>query len=388
MDCLLPVPACAPMNEKVVPVVEAVLPSHIVGVDVGKTEIEWAIGPRELPRNDRGSANVQPTVSVKNRERNLKSFLKGLPTGSTLIVESTGRYHRLVCDLAVAQGLTVFVVDPFRVNAYRKHDNQRAKTDACDARLLVRFGRDKYQELRPYWPLSDETSTLMTLVRLRSGYVTHRAAIRQATQEMIPQEQGKRQQGKKEPEPTPVGRNVNHFLAAVRTKADELDAAYTVAIEACEEQILAVIKSAPALQDAYDRISAVPGLGLVATSSLMCALMRGEFRTVEAFIAYIGLDPVAKDSGQSHGKRRLSKKGDPQLRKSVYMGANSLVRNELWKDWIAKQKAKGLTHTAVICILARRLATIAWCLFKRGAVFDPKRVFAAPKQLAVLKPCI
>lgn len=46
------------------------------------------------------------------------------------------------------------------------------------------------------------------------------------------------------------------------------------------------------------------------------------FANSDALVAYSGLDPRAHDSGRSRGRRRLSKRGEPALRRQI-VGADS-----------------------------------------------------------------
>lgn len=341
------------------------LPQFIVGIDVAKSNVVASTGPMILTGRSAVSSLLK-TETIVNRERNLRSFLKKLPAGSVLIVESTGNYHRAICQLAYNLKIPVFMVDPFRVNAYRKADSQRAKTDPCDARLLVRFGREKYHELRPYMPLTPEVFTLQTLLRLRGQMVRQRTAMVLSFQAMFAED------------------CLCPYLKEPMLMAQESSKALIAAFNSYEDVLLKQIRSlvtkSASLRASYDRLREIPGVGEISAASLLCALEKGDFRSAESFVAYLGLDPVARDSGQEKGRRRMSKKGDPQVRSVLYMGATACSRLPLWRDVIEGYKARGLKHPQIACIIARRIATIAWCLVKKGQEFNPKRVFAQLHQ--------
>ena len=72
-----------------------------IGADVAKDEItvacsESTFAPRVLP----------------NRRPDLVAWLKLLPKGTRIALESTGSYHELLANLAHARGLEVFMVNP------------------------------------------------------------------------------------------------------------------------------------------------------------------------------------------------------------------------------------------------------------------------------------
>ena len=334
----------------------------IVGIDVAKAKIDVARGPLQVSLDKGQQKPSQGVKTIVNRRRNLIDFLEALPAGCALIVESTGKHHLLVCELAFERQIPVFVVNPFRVSAYRKHDGQRAKTDVCDALLLVRFGREKLHELRRFVPLTPEIQRLQLLVRNRSLAVKFQTATKLGLAEIL------------------HSSAADGPLAAIHAQAKEMCRQISKTIQLLEEQIKALLEASSTLNPMFQKLLEIPGVGLVTASSVLCALQRGEFQTAESFIAYLGLDPVARDSGQSQGRRRLSKKGDPQVRSVLFMSATACTRCRAWKAWIDRYKARGLKHPQVACIVARRIATIAWCLIKKNVDFSMDRMFSPPGQ--------
>ncbi|GJL55872.1 MAG: hypothetical protein NPIRA02_30040 [Nitrospirales bacterium] len=55
------------------------------------------------------------------------------------------------------------------------------------------------------------------------------------------------------------------------------------------------------------------------------------FRNADAVVAFTGLGPRAKDSGQKSGCRRLSKRGPAELRRLLLNAAMSAVKPKVWK---------------------------------------------------------
>ena len=78
-----------------------------VGCDCSKDEVVIV-----RDREDR-------VVVVRNRGRELRQWLRGLPGPVDLAVESTGRYHLVLANLAHRLGHTVYVLDPRRVRGMR-----------------------------------------------------------------------------------------------------------------------------------------------------------------------------------------------------------------------------------------------------------------------------
>jgi hypothetical protein len=53
--------------------------------------------------------------------------------------------------------------------------------------------------------------------------------------------------------------------------------------------------------------------------------------------------------------------------------ASSRAHSKLFKPLYARLRARGLSSTAAIVILARKLARIAFSLYRSGATFDPAK---------------
>ena len=98
-----------------------------VGVDVAKDTVVVASADHRWP--------VQ---QVQNQRRALRAWLKTLPAGSRIGLESTGSYHELLADLAHASGHIVYLLNPMETRHYAKALGARAKTDRVDATLLAR----------------------------------------------------------------------------------------------------------------------------------------------------------------------------------------------------------------------------------------------------------
>ncbi|MFZ6747313.1 IS110 family transposase, partial [Undibacterium sp. JH2W] len=77
-----------------------------------------------------------PVRAVANELAALKKFLKQLPPGSSIAMEATGAYHRVLADLAFQMGLHVYVLNPKDTRHYAKGVGARAKTDNVDAMLI------------------------------------------------------------------------------------------------------------------------------------------------------------------------------------------------------------------------------------------------------------
>ena len=98
------------------------------------------------------------------------------------------------------------------------------------------------------------------------------------------------------------------------------------------------------------------------------------FSRVDAFIAHTGLDPRPRESGDTHGRRWISKRGPAALRAVMHMCAMSASRTATWRPYYERQLAKGLSGTAALVVLARKMARTAYGICRNHRAFDPRYV--------------
>lgn len=126
---------------------------------------------------------------------------------------------------------------------------------------------------------------------------------------------------------------------------------------------------------------AIPGIGEVTAPALAACLVEKQFTHPDQFVAYIGLDIRVSQSGRRRGQFGLSKHGDAELRRLLYlaaMAAANATRDTTFANRYAREQAKGLAKTAALNAVARKLAKVAWSLVTHGTQYDPRRVDSQP----------
>ena len=78
-----------------------------------------------------------------------------------------------------------------------------------------------------------------------------------------------------------------------------------------------------------------------------------------------------RDSGKQRGRRKLTKKGDPEVRRLLHNAAMAASRQPAWNATYQRYRARGLKTTQALVILARKLARIAFSLMKNRAEYRP-----------------
>jgi len=309
-----------------------------IGADVAKDEIVVAC-----------SEGSFPVRTLANQRTALRAFLKGLPVGSRLGMESTGTHHELLANAAHQLGFIVFVLNPKDVRHYAKAVGQRGKTDRVDAELIARMIAHEHPKLHAWVPPTPEQREMARLLKRRAKLSSLRQALGMSL------------------------KGVPGFAADLKA----LRARFDQVIAHLDERLKALLEASPERQQQAMHLRTIYGVGPVLGAALVNTLERVPLKSADAFVAFTGLDPRPDDSGQHRGKRRLSKRGPAELRRLLYVAAMSAKKTQAWKPLFEHYRAKGLSSTAALVILARRIARTAWSMYTYKTDFDPARLTKA-----------
>jgi transposase len=170
-------------------------------------------------------------------------------------------------------------------------------------------------------------------------------------------------------------------LAELPYAAEPLQAAVQALAEQQERLDEQIAQAAKVLAPApLKRLLEVVGIGKVTATAVVARREGRTFAHADQWVAYLGLDISIVHSGKRKGQRGLTKQGDAELRRLFYLCASSAVRSDKgpFKAQYEKELARGRKKTAALCIIARKLAKVAWAIMERGAKWDPERVYAPP----------
>jgi len=264
-------------------------------------------------------------------------------------LEATGRYGEALATTLADAGLRVSVVNPVQIHAFGKAELSRTKTDKGDAKLIARFCA--LHQPPPWQPAPPAIRELQALVR--------RLDDLQAMQQM----ERNRQDGA-DPE---VADSIAKVLALLDAQIADLRA-----------RIRRHIDQNPDLRQRRDLLDSIPGIG-EATIPVLLALLGdvARFDSARAVAAFAGLSPAERQSGRWKGHTRLSKTGEPLLRKALYMPALVAWRhNPLIRTFCERLKAQGKNGKLVAAAAMRKLLVLAYGVLKSGRPFDPNYTLA------------
>lgn len=305
-----------------------------VGVDVAKAELVVAVHGQTGAR------------TIPNEAQAVSAWLRELPDGACVAMESTGRYHPLLASLAHAAGLQVFVLNARDVHFYAKALGARAKTDRVDAHVIARYVAEQHTRLHRWVAPCPALQQVRSLLGQRWAVVSKRTALRQSLQGCD---------------------------GAITPEVQALEAGFAALLKAIDARIVALLEQDARVRERQRLLQSIVGVGPQSSALLASLLARVKFVSADALVAYSGLDPRACDSGSSRGRRRLSKRGQPALRQQMYMAAMSACHTSTFKSTYEALRARGLKTTEALVVLARKLLRIAFAVWRSGKPFDPRR---------------
>jgi transposase len=318
----------------------------MLGIDVSKDTLVCAL-------YNRTSQKFDWEQCVAHSPAGVHQLLQRTPAEVPWVLEPTGRYSLSVAQAARQAGRQVLLAPPRKAKAYLNSLQSRAKTDRLDSRGLALFAasRSATHPLTPYPLKTPAVEQLDQLLTARRGIVDALSSLRQQLAEL-----------------PHAAAPLRQALAALEQQRDALDAQIAAAA--------AVPEAFPEVQE----LQAVPGIGPVTSAAIVSRLRAKQFTHPDQFVAYIGLDVVVVQSGKRAGQRGLSKQGDAELRRLLYMCARATLtaKGSPFRAQYERELAKGLSKTAALNAVARKLARLCWSLVKHGAKYDPARVYQQP----------
>lgn len=140
-----------------------------------------------------------------------------------------------------------------------------------------------------------------------------------------------------------------------------------------EARIVAEAKADPRA----GRLMAVPGIGPMTAHALLAAVPDPRaFRSGRAFAAWLGLTPRIHASGRRRRTGRITRMGDPGVRRLLVLGASARLRHARTKPDKAGPWLRGMLARRPVKVVAvaqaARTARIVWAMMARDEPYRPR----------------
>jgi len=319
------------------------MPQTIIGVDIAKQKFDVA----------RLCENKYRHKKFDNNAQGFAAFLDWLTNFGDLqpwvCMEATGAYSIPLAEFLAERGYPVSVVNPAKIHAYAKSELSRAKTDKADAKLIARYCLSMQPNL--WTPPPRAIRELQALLRRSEHLLEMQQMERNRLDTADPA-----------------------IVDSLQTVLDTLEKG----LDETRKRLKNLIDNDPDLRQRRHLLESIPGLGPAAAAYLLTALSpHYGFSSAKQAVAYAGLAPAIQESGRWVGKTRLSKTGDPALRKALYMPALvAWQHNPIIRAFCQRLKENGKNGKAIAGAAMRKLIHIAFAILQSGKPFDPKLTLA------------
>ena len=309
-----------------------------LGIDISKKSFDVAL-------------IIENTVKTKKFNNNKTGFTKlfeWLNNKQIILIqacmEATGIYGKNLADFLYERKIIISVVNPARIKGFSQSELARSKNDILDAKLIARFC--KLIRPEPWQPEPEHTKILQQWVRrLDDLIIMHR-----------------QEENRLEAAENCIKQNIESHIKSLEEQIKE-----------AREVIKKHIDNHPDLKGKKELLLSIPAIGDSTVAQVLAFIGDvNKFNKAKEVAAFVGLNPKQRQSGSSvNGRTRLSKTGNAELRKALYMPAVVAMRyNPIIKNFCERLTKSGKHKMCIIGAIMRKLVHIIYGVLKSGKKFD------------------
>ena len=312
----------------------------IVGIDISKLKFDVTF------LFDNGKERHKTFTNNPDGFKNLKTWFHDLKAKDIHVcLEATGSYSEKVSLFLHQEKYKVSVINPTRIKAYARSEGLRTKTDKIDSGVIARFCKS---HCPPAWmPPSCEERHLKDLYRYLQNLLEDKTRLSNRLENLDKKKAS--------------CKIWNELLESVEKKIKDV-----------ENQIETLLVADKTLKFQVDLLKTIPGVSQKTAVAILAELPNvQDFETAKQMAAFAGLTPCIRQSGTSlRGKGTLSKVGNAQVRKALYMPAIVAKRhNPMVSEFCKRLTQKGKATMVVIAAAMRKLLHIIFGVLKNQKSF-------------------
>jgi transposase len=313
------------------------------------------------------------------------------PEGLRTLAESLLLTDRVALEVTGSCWEVAGILEPYvnRVIVVSPDDtgiaNARAKTDKLDARALASLLWKG--ELEAVWMPDERCRILRRRLARREQLVNSRSRSKNEIHAVLQ----RRLQGKP-PCSDLFGLKGRAWLAGLELPPEERESvdAGIRHVEFLDSEIAAVerlIAQQALSWPEIRRLMTVPGVNLICAASFIAAVGDpNRFLTSRRLVAYLGLDPKVRQSGEAPARSgRISKRGSPSARWALVEAAWTAVNQPGPLHAFYQRTRARRGHGKAIVATARKLAVLFWCMLTRSEDYAHQQPSLTKKKLRRLE---
>ncbi len=323
-----------------------------VGIDISKKSFT-ACTSKFTDDTSIKSGIVRTFSNDKAGFKNLSKWVKTQTDNSFPLIycmEATGTYFEALAHYLYLRNDDVSVVLPNKVKHFGHSLNIKSKTDSQDAIMISKMGAQ--MQLALWEPTQSVFKKLRSATRLLSSLKNDKTVISNRL------------------DAANCGYEPDKMMMKTYT---DLIKTIDKKIGQVEKHIKEVMKSDLQLWSKVEILLTIPGVGIQTVATILGETQGFKLiKNQRQLVSYAGLDVVQKQSGTSvQGRSRISKKGNSQIRRTLFMPAMSATNhNKPLAETYQRINSRNSNKKIGLIAVARKMLVLIYSMWKSGKPFD------------------
>jgi transposase len=325
-----------------------------IGIDISKDWFDAAI-------SEDGRLDQMQHKCFDNTTKGFVSFLnwvkkigeKQYPSEQWLFcMEHTGIYTMGLSAFLHDQQLDYVMESALRIK--RSLGIRRGKSDKADSKDIARYAYLHRMDLVVKELPIDTLLQIKHLLAFRNRLIVQKNAIK------VPANEFK------------VLPKLDETITFIMEQSQVVVQQMSDQIKQVENQLKELIKSSPALQETYDLLCSVKGIGKIVALNLM--VHTNNFRAFQSsrqLACYVGIAPFEKQSGKTlKQEAKVSKLGHKKLKALLTNSAMAAVQHDAQlKKYYKRKIEEGKNKFSVLNAVKNKIIARAFAVVRRGTPF-------------------
>ena len=388
---------------------------YIVGIDIGKNHHEASI---VSPEGKQISPSLRFATTHKGADSLMSFIFKNIGNSPCVFdMEATGHYWYPIYSFLKAKGYTIYVINPIQSDSLRKMYIRQTKNDSIDSFLIaevIRFGQfgttsmadENILAMRQLCRYRDSVISSRTEIKLRIGTIMEQifpeyekqfSSLWVSTSMGILEKYLTPENIENAPidELFEITKDKSHNRLT-RAKAISIKeaAADTFGIKIAQDAFSFQLKQLIDRMNFLDKqiealdcqileyyenfdcyLHTIPGIGMIAAATILAEIGDiNRFKSSSALVAFAGIDPTVRQSGEFSGTHNhMSKRGSPYLRHAIFLAATTCsFHNSPLNAYYKKKRDQGKHHLTATGAVARKLTSVIYAVLRDSKPYEPK----------------
>ena len=389
---------------------------YIVGIDIGKNHHEASI---VSPEGKQIGRSLRFATTHKGADSLMSFIFKNIGNSPCVFgMEATGHYWYPIYSFLKAKGYTICVINPIQSDSLRKMYIRQTKNDSIDSFLIaevIRFGQfgttsmadENILAMRQLCRYRDSVISSRTEIKLRIGTIMEQ--IFPEYEKQFSSLWVSTSMGILEKYLTPENIEnapIDELFEIIKDKShNRLTKAKAISIKEAAADTFGIKIAQDAfsfqLKQLIDRMNfldkqiealdcqileyyekfdcylhTIPGIGMIAAAAILAEIGDiNRFKSSSALVAFAGIDPTVRQSGEfSSTHNHMSKRGPPYLRHAIFLAATTCsFHNSPLNAYYKKKREQGKHHLTATGAVARKLTTVIYAVLRDGKPYEPKK---------------